>query len=437
MKKIPKPLLTWLSLLSFWAVALAAGEPLAGNVKPSDSGPSRFAARGQLLLEAAAKNDMAGVKNLLAMGADINFQTDAGTPLALAVKEGHAEMVRFLLAAGADVNAKLKYGDPLIILAAGPSIPDMNPPPDAPPVLPSSRILQLLLTGGIDVNARGFWGKTALMVANSAEKAQCLAAGGADINAADQDGQTALMTAAKRGDPKVVAVLLASGADGNAVNSKGDTALICALDRTRFHSAESIKEVTEIVQSLLAAHVQVNVQNKNGETALLRAAMSNDGRLVRLLLAGGADANACDVLGNSAAVFAYEKGDGEIEKLLSEAATQKPTLLTLNAFLRAAIEKMDAVKVRELLQAGADPNYIFPLNYDQRNIKCNVLVLAAKRGHPGIVQLLLDKGADAAAQGLVAGSEHGLTYGTAMQAAEYYHHAGVISVLQAAKHEKR
>jgi Ankyrin repeat len=51
-------------------------------------------------------------------------------------------------------------------------------------------------------------------------------------------------------------------------------------------------------------------------------------------------------------------------------------------------------------------------------------------GHPGIVQALLNHGANVNAQGLIFGSEHGLKYGTALEAAERSNHVEVVTLLR-------
>jgi ankyrin repeat protein len=56
-------------------------------------------------------------------------------------------------------------------------------------------------------------------------------------------------------------------------------------------------------------------------------------------------------------------------------------------------------------------------------------------GQAGIVQLLLDKGADPNAKGLISGSEHGLTYGTALEAAELSKKPEVVALLRKAQHD--
>ena len=80
--------------------------------------------------------------------------------------------------------------------------------------------------------------------------------------------------------------------------------------------------------------------------------------------------------------------------------------------------KKDQAKVKELLKAGADANHEYAIGYRHPNIKRTVLILAAQMGDAAIVQMLLAAGANVDAKGLLHGSEHGLEYGTALEAAE-------------------
>jgi hypothetical protein len=128
-------------------------------------------------------------------------------------------------------------------------------------------------------------------------------------------------------------------------------------------------------------------------------------------------------------VFAYEKDYAAVQELLR---TAKPSRQTLNAFLRAAIEKKDRSKVKELLAAGADANYEYGIGYDHKDIKSIVLILAVQSGDAAIVQMLLAAGANPNLKGLLYGSEHGLKFGTALEAAEISKNAEVISLLRKA-----
>ena len=66
--------------------------------------------RGQTaLMWAAAENNAAAIRVLVAAGADIHAKSTSGTftPLLFAVRGGHVDATRALLDAGADVNERL------------------------------------------------------------------------------------------------------------------------------------------------------------------------------------------------------------------------------------------------------------------------------------------------------------------------------------------
>jgi ankyrin repeat protein len=335
------------------------------------------------LMHAARQGHVEIAKLLLAKGAEVNVKTDEGTPLTMAASGGHPQIVKLLLDAGADVNTKDRLGNAALILSAGRSVAEMNPRPyEAPPS--SAEVMSLLLAKGADPNGRVEWGRTALMEANSAAKVNLLVARGADVNAKDDEGETALTRAVDRGDAEVAEALLKAGAGG------------------------------------------INAQNEDRQTILMRAITSGKTELVKLLLAQGADVNPRDALGNTAAVLAYEKDQTEIVALLKSAP---PSPETVNAFLRVAVHKKDEAKVRELLAGGADANYEYTIGHKHPDIKTRVLIDAVRVGHVGIVQLLLARGADPNATGLIEGSEHGLKFGTALEATE---NAEIISLLRKA-----
>ncbi|MFA5106679.1 MAG: ankyrin repeat domain-containing protein, partial [Candidatus Micrarchaeia archaeon] len=70
------------------------------------------------LLEAVSSGDLAGVKEALAAGADVNAKDrDGYTALMVASYWGHMDIVKLLIAAGADVNAKSETGYTALIEA--------------------------------------------------------------------------------------------------------------------------------------------------------------------------------------------------------------------------------------------------------------------------------------------------------------------------------
>lgn len=280
------------------------------------------------------------------------------------------------------------------------------------------------------------------MLANTAAKVKLLLAKGAEIDAQDEYGKTALMLAASSGNAAVVGALLDGGASVNLIDNKGLTALLYSLDDENMAHGEERKtlparRMEAARRILLAKGVDVNAANQDGETPLIRAVRLANVDMVKALLARKADANRSDVFGDTAVTLAYNSGNAELETLLpaSSLKLKRQPANVLNAFLRAAVEKKDEAKVKELLAAGADPNHEYGISYNHKKIKRTVLILAASMGHPGIVQLLLDKGANANAEGLIYGSESGLKYGTALEAAETSNHAEVAALLRRVKQD--
>ena len=381
------------------------------------------------LMHAADKGYTEIVNLLLAKGAQVNAQTDDGTALMEAVTSGHTEIVKVLLAAGADIKAVHRMGDQVLIMAA------RQRSYRNPTAVPNAEIVEQLLAHGADPNARGEWGRTALMLANTSAKVKLLVAKGANVDAKDEYGRTALMQAASRGESDTVSALLDSGADVNAVDNKGLNALLYSLDEENMAHGEEHKTLpvrrAEVARRLLLSKsIDVNAQNSDGETALMRAVRLENVDVIKSLLAKGADVNRSDVFGDTAIIVAYEMGNAEVQKLLPVTSLQSKPKNVLNAFLRAAIAKKDEAKVNELLNAGADPNHEYGISYNHKRIKRTVLILAAGVGHPGIVQALLNKGANVNAQGLIYGSESGLQYGTALEAAEQSKHVEAAALLK-------
>lgn len=390
--------------------------------------PSRYKTA---LMHAASGGYVELVRLFLAKGAEVNVQTDEGTPLMMAVVAGRADIVKLLLAAGADVKAVHRTGDQALMMAA------RQRSYRTPAAEPAAEILQLLLANGADPNAKGQFGRTALMQANTAAKVKLLVNKGADLQASDEQGETALMKAAARGDAVVVTALLESGAAVNARDNEGATALLHSLSREYYgYYDQDVKtlpqrrlEVAQLI--LLAPNVDVNAQDSNGETALMRAVRLDSVATIKSLLARAADPNRSDRFGDTAWILAYAAENAEMKKLFPRVSSRRQPSNVLNAFLRAAIERKDEATVKELLARGGDPNYEYAIDYAHPTIKRPILILAASTGHQGIVQMLLDKGANVNAKGLLSGSESGLRYGTALDAA---HTPEVVALLKKAAH---
>lgn len=150
------------------------------------------------LMKAVQKNDLAGVKALIAQGADVNeLDTNGDAPLVMAAYKGHTEIVRALLDAGADVAAV----DPGMKATAL----------HAASYAGRTDAAALLIAYGIDINRQGPRnGYTALHDAiwqNNVETARVLIDAGADLTLASHDGETPLQFARSNGRQEIVALI--------------------------------------------------------------------------------------------------------------------------------------------------------------------------------------------------------------------------------------
>ncbi|MBR0150379.1 MAG: ankyrin repeat domain-containing protein [Synergistaceae bacterium] len=103
-------------------------------------------------------------------------------------------------------------------------------------IMTSDRI-KLAINSGEDINAKGEYGVTLLMLAtgasNNPEIVRLLLEAGADVNAKDDEGFTALIVAlAPKGmnNPEIVRLLIDAGADMNARDNNGMAAPDYALE---------------------------------------------------------------------------------------------------------------------------------------------------------------------------------------------------------------
>jgi len=118
------------------------------------------------------------------------------------------------------------------------------------------------------------------------------------LNSQDEKGYTALILAAYHGELAAVELLLRNGADACQQDQRGNTALMGAI----------FKGELRIAQRLLATACNPDQRNGAGQTAAMFAGLFQRDDLLAALQAKGADLQAEDPLGNSAARLA----NGEI-----------------------------------------------------------------------------------------------------------------------------
>ena len=190
---------------------------------------------------------------------------------------GNIEAVKRLLKEGADVNAKNSEGYTALSLASDNGHTEI--------------VKMLLATKGIKVNAKDKYVYTALELASRnghTEIVAILLDNGADVNAKNDYGYTALIWASRNRQTEIVAMLLEWGADVNATDDYGDTALMKVIncneeDDRPWNQVEN--DIIEIVENLLNQDgIDVNVENKNGKTALKIAEETGCTKIIQKLI---------------------------------------------------------------------------------------------------------------------------------------------------------
>jgi ankyrin repeat protein len=176
------------------------------------------------------------------------------------------------------------------------------------------------LADGARINARDQRGRSALLAAtqrNEIEVARLLIREGADVNTKDFVQDSPFLNAAAEGRVEILKLILATNPDLKDINRERNTALILAAHHGR----------VETVKLLLATKIDRDHVNNLGWTALLQAVIAGDGspaqtEIVRLLIAGGANANIADRDGVTALAHAKRAGYTEMVRILGEAGAR-------------------------------------------------------------------------------------------------------------------
>lgn len=258
-------------------------------------------------------------------------------------------------------------------------------------------VLTYLLDGGMDINSKDPYGDTALIAAAGNGRAaivKLLLERGARINLTNDAAHTALMSAAARGDYQLVHTLVEAGATVDVKNNQGETALFLA---TQYGHLSTVKV-------LLNAAANPNLQNSipankanSGFTPLMYAATHGLTReaadwpaITRLLLENGANPNLNNTHGESALVFARNRGDGAIVAILKQAGAKDEQAyvgLSPDEALVKAARLGDGHKGKQLLANGANVNYV-----DRNGV--TPLLAAAHEGRLELLEQLVTAGAE-------------------------------------------
>jgi ankyrin len=370
---------------------------------------------------AAVNGNAVIIRKLLDAGADPNAVDSAGeTILMSAARTGTPDAVKLLIDRGAKVNAvDPEFGQTALMLAVRENHPDavkaliygeaiLNARTRVGPT-PTFR-LPCKGTGcgseGVGINRGGVpdrgqraaitGGMTPLLYAardGRIEEAKLLIGAGADVKLADPNEITPLLMAILNGHLDVARFLLDHGGDVNAGDFYGRTPLWAAVDFRNIDLDHGVDKgvdrapVADFIKLLIDRGANVNARTKEyhpgrrwlyslgdvswvdmtGQTAFLRAALSGDTKIMRLLLERGADPNITTLGGTT--------------PLMAAAGVNWTVAQTYTVSKEALLE---AIQI--CLEHGADVNAV-------NSMGINAIMGAANRGSDEIIKFLVEKGA--------------------------------------------
>src|SRR5579871_1748154 len=338
--------------------------------------------------DAAKEQNDRAIRDLLANHADVNAaQADGTTALHWAAHWNDLDAAALLIGAGARVDAANELGVTPLSLAC---------------VNDSGEMVEKLMQAGANANLALRSGETPLMTcarSGSADAVKALLARGADVNAKEKlQDQTALMWAVSERHPEVTKILIEHGADVQARSRIFNEFMIRAENGGRL--------VCPPPPGVNARCTNAEMIPKGGSTPLLFAARSGDLESTKLLIAAGANVNDTGPDGNSALVIAAYSGNGKVAQFLLDKDALPNAAGAGFTAMHAAVLRGDPELLKALLAHGANPNarvtkgtpirrsaqdYVIP----DTLVGATPFFLAAKYVEPEMMRLLAAAGADA------------------------------------------
>jgi ankyrin repeat protein len=333
-------------------------------------------------LELATSMGDSGLMCLLyRSGVDINMylrSSSDGSPIYIASKKGHQDLVECLISLGADVHTLDEHGDQLYGTTLIAAIHSGNP-----------RIVEMILAA--EANPIPGIALTEAIQSGNSHIVELLLAAGADVNDTHEPYDCALSMAAFLGNMPIFKLLLDHGAEVND-RRKGpvlsDTSDTVPFVRSPLHVAARRGSI-EMVECLIERGADIDYNHQRYGTALMAATIPGHEDVVNVLIKHGAHIN---VISEAAATALFLACDGHqsgiVEQLLASGAEINTTVKDphsglKSSALQAACQRGYSDIVQQLLAHGANANL-------EDAIQTTIL-----NGHVEIMQLLLEYGADA------------------------------------------
>jgi len=357
------------------------------------------------MLRAAARGDLVNVQHLLRAHGPPMLSvhgSDGCTPLLIACKKGHLDVVDFLLSSGhcsvwdKDMDPK-RQGNAIhyaawgghedlvsyLVESRGVQLGDLDVVGNTPLLYAiyggHMNVIQALLRRGRTLGERNNKNHTAILQAacgGHLDIVRWLLEQGFSIRETDNDGNTALLFAAWGGHKELMEYLLKHGSQLQEKNHNGHSVFLSAANGGR----------VGVVEWLLEKGFSIDETNNNGDTALLLAAYGGHRKLVQRLLPLGAsleDKNGC---GFTPLLSAANGGQLEMARWLLERGSsldESDNDGYTSLILAACGGSIELVKF--FLQKGASLQ-------ERNNNGDTALLLSAYCGHKDLVEWLLANG---------------------------------------------
>jgi len=270
---------------------------------------------------------------LIEKRANVNIKNSSGaTPLHEAVRSGKLNVIQLIIQNGAEINAQDAKGNSVLHIAA----PPQN----------HQDIIQLLLNNRADPNLRDDHGDSPLHVLISLNRKPevvqtLLFFGNVDISARNVNGQTPLYLAVQESRIALIPLLLSREADIFAVDNSGVTPFDYAMKvrgpvldalitpqtahqkdgagNTILHLAVKNKGDAYVVGKILEQNADINVRNREGDTALHIAARMNLQETGEYILSNGANIFYANSAGESPLYIALTHSSGVLQWMFTPA----------------------------------------------------------------------------------------------------------------------